>query len=158
MNAEKLNSWLGVTANIGVVVGIIFLALEVRQTRDAVMGATYQARASAQEEWGKWFAESDHIVHAVLRYSQSEFSSLSAEDQTRITSATEAALHKMDGIHYQYELGLVSEEYYETTFNQMMSVWAPRWNDTGVLDGGRVTLRPSFREEVEKHLDAELLK
>ncbi len=46
MNAEKLNSWLGVLAYIGVLVSIKFLALEVRQTRDAVMGATYLARAS----------------------------------------------------------------------------------------------------------------
>jgi hypothetical protein len=31
MNAEKLNSWIGVFANIGVVAGIVFLAVEVSQ-------------------------------------------------------------------------------------------------------------------------------
>ncbi len=36
MNAEKLNSWLGVLANIGVLVGIIFLAIEVRHSSNAV--------------------------------------------------------------------------------------------------------------------------
>ena len=36
MNSEKLNSWLGVLANIGVLVGIVFLAIEVRHSSNAV--------------------------------------------------------------------------------------------------------------------------
>ena len=158
MNAEKLNSWLGVLANFGVLVGIVFLALEVRQTRDAVMGATYLARASAQEEWGKWIADSDHIVQATLRYAEGEFSALSAEDQARLRSAVEAAFHRMDGIFYQYELGLLTDEYYETTFSRLMSVWVPRWKDTGFLDRGWIVPRPSFRAEIEKYLEDPLLQ
>ncbi len=157
MNAEKLNSWLGVLANFGVLVGIVFLALEVRQTRDAVMGATYLARASAQEEWGKWMADSDHVVQATLRYAEGEFSALSAEDQARLLSTVEAAFHRMDGIYYQYELGLLTDEYYETTFSRLMSVWVPRWKDTGFLDRGWIVPRPSFRAEIEKYSEDPLL-
>ena len=36
MNAEKLNSWLGVLANIGILAGVIFLAIEIRQSNVAV--------------------------------------------------------------------------------------------------------------------------
>ena len=36
MNTERLNSWLTLGANIGVFIGIVFLALEVRQTGDAL--------------------------------------------------------------------------------------------------------------------------
>ena len=36
MNIERLNSWLTLGANIGVFIGIVFLALEVRQTGDAL--------------------------------------------------------------------------------------------------------------------------
>ncbi len=158
MKAEKLNSWLGVLANIGVLVGIIFLALEVRQTRDAVMGATYLTRANAQEQWLMFIADSDHLSPAVQRYSEADYSTLSADDRARLKTAVEAPLHRLDSIFYQYELGLVTEEYYASTFSQMMSVWVPRWKDTGILDSGWVTLRPSFRKEVEKYLDDELLK
>ncbi len=158
MNAERLISWLGVTANVGVVVGIIFLALEVRQTRDAVLGATYLARASAQEEWGKYIAESDHAVEVIVRYGESDISELSAVDQARLYSLVEAAFHRMDGIYYQYELGLLTDEYYESTFNNLMSVWVPRWKDTGFLDRGWVVPRPSFQAEIDKHLDDPLLK
>jgi len=33
MNSGKLNDWLGLLANVGVVVGIIFLVLELQQNR-----------------------------------------------------------------------------------------------------------------------------
>ncbi len=36
MNTEKLNSWLGVLGNIGILVGIVFLAIEVRHSSNAV--------------------------------------------------------------------------------------------------------------------------
>ena len=158
MNAEKLNSWLSVVANIGVLIGIIFLAFEVRQTKDAVMGATYLTRANAQEEWLMYIADSDHLAPVIQRYSEADYSTLSVDDRTRLRTAVEAPLHRLDGIYYQYQLGLVTEEYYSSTFSQMMSIWVPRWKDTGILDSGWVTLRPSFRKEVEKYLDDELLK
>jgi hypothetical protein len=36
MKFDKLNEWLSVAANIGVVIGIIFLALEIRFARDSI--------------------------------------------------------------------------------------------------------------------------
>ena len=157
MNSEKLSSWLGVLANFGVLVGILFLAIEVRQTRDAVMGATYLARASAQEDWGKWVADSDHVVFATMRWADSEFSALSPEDQARLLPTVEAAFHRMDGIYYQYELGLLPEEYYETTFSRLMEVWVPRWKESGFLDRRWVVPRPSFQADIDKYLDDPLL-
>ena len=34
MNADRLNRWLSLVANVGVLVGIIFLAVEIRQNSD----------------------------------------------------------------------------------------------------------------------------
>jgi len=35
MNVDKLNSWLGVLASIGVLIGIVFLAIEIRHASNA---------------------------------------------------------------------------------------------------------------------------
>ena len=40
MKIEKLNTWLTLGANIGVLVGIVFLAVEVRQNSQATNAAT----------------------------------------------------------------------------------------------------------------------
>ncbi len=36
MNLEKVNQWLTLLASIGVLVGIVFLAIEMRNSSDAV--------------------------------------------------------------------------------------------------------------------------
>ena len=158
MDSDRLNRWLTLAANLGVIAGIVFFALEVRQTRDAVLGTTYLARASAQEEWGKYIADSDHVAKLITSYRDSDFSELPSVDQTRLYSLVEAAFHRMDGIYYQYELGLLTDEYYETTFSRMMSVWVPRWKDTGLLDRGWIVPRPSFQAEIDKYVAESLLK
>ena len=157
MKKTDLGNTLGILANVGVIAGIVFLALEVRQTRDAVLGATYLTRATAQEDWGKWIADSEYIVHASSRWAETDFTQLSAEDQQRLLAAVEAAFHRMDGIYYQYELGLLPQEYYETTFDQLMRVWVPRWNQSGFLSRGWIVPRPSFQIEIDKYWDDPLL-
>jgi hypothetical protein len=54
MNTEKFNSWLGIFANIGVLAGIVFLAMEVSQNSSeleqsravSTAQATFQLNAS----------------------------------------------------------------------------------------------------------------
>ena len=157
MKRTDLGQVVTIVANLGVIVGLLFVALEVRQTRDAVLGATYMARATSQEDWGKWVAESEYVVHAAQRWGESGFSELSQEDQIRLLPTVEAAFHRMDGIFYQYELGLLPEDYYQTTFGNLMQVWVPRWRDSGFLDRGWIVPRPSFQAEIDKYLNDPLL-
>ena len=156
MRKIDLGQALTVMANLGVIAGLFFVALEVRQTRDAVMGATYMARASAQEDWGKWVAESEHILHSAMRWGEADFRTLSEEDQFRLYNALEAAFLNLDGVFYQYELGLMPEDYYRTTFAGLMKVWVPRWKESGFLEHGWMIPRPSFQAEIEKYLDEPL--
>jgi hypothetical protein len=56
---------------------------------------------------------------------------------------------------YQYELGLLGDDYYENVFDAEMRFWVPRWRDQGLLDEMRQRgyIRPSFTREIEKYLD-----
>ena len=65
MNAEKLNSWLGVIANIGVLVGVIFLVVEVRQTTNAVRTNNVQSSLALGFESGSWLLDPE-FAHAWL--------------------------------------------------------------------------------------------
>jgi len=115
------------------------------------------ARSSAQEEWGKWVADSDHIGHAAMRWGDADFRTLSEEDQFRLYNAVEAAFLNLDGVFYQYELGLIPEDYYRTTFRGLMRIWVPRWRESGFLEKGWMVPRPSFQAEIEKYLDEPLV-
>lgn len=53
MDLKKLNIWLTLAANIGVLTGIIFLAIEIRQNSDAIRA---QTRAQLAEEVTELFS------------------------------------------------------------------------------------------------------
>ena len=43
MDTDKLNKWLSLSANVGVLVGIVFLAVEIRQNSKAQIRSTTRA-------------------------------------------------------------------------------------------------------------------
>ena len=61
MSIEKLNSWLSLTANFGVILGLIFLGIEISQSNKATIAATYQARISEIEASYQNAALSDYL-------------------------------------------------------------------------------------------------
>ena len=149
MNTEKINQWLTLSANIGVVAGIVFLGYELRLTRDALVGATYQQRTNMVENWD----------FSIANYAAvGDFAELSAEDKARLEGISVAAFNRMDNFYYQYELGLLSEEMYQHAFQAEMAMHVPRWVDMDLFNHPYVkrALRPTFQQEIMKYVDSEL--
>ncbi len=48
MNLDNLNKWLTLTANIGVIAGIAFLAVEIGQQRESIDRANIIAASTAE--------------------------------------------------------------------------------------------------------------
>jgi len=53
----KLGSWLSLAANIGVLAGVVFVAVEVRQTGDAVRTTNSQSSIELGNEVGAWLKD-----------------------------------------------------------------------------------------------------
>ena len=50
MNLDRLNQWLILAANLGVLTGIIFLSIEIRQNTLAIRGTAIQTAAALSRE------------------------------------------------------------------------------------------------------------
>ena len=50
MELDKLNRWLALAANIGVIAGIIFLAFEIRVNTRSTQAASIQAASALDQE------------------------------------------------------------------------------------------------------------
>ncbi len=156
MNSESVNRWLALAVNLSVVGGIILLALELRQTNDAILAAAYQERANSGMEWEKFVAESEYVAPAILHLQEvGNYDGLSPEENLRLYSMNFAAFHRLDGLHFQYQLGLLDQSYVDTWMKRMFEVWVPRWKATGFLEDFLIHMRPSFRAEVEKYIQGE---
>ena len=84
MNFEKLNNWLSLTANLGVLVGIIFLTYEIQQSNriatstteielrnqmGVINSAIYSDKELAEIEDQVWLGKTDFSTLETTRYS-----------------------------------------------------------------------------------------
>ncbi|MGB5257931.1 MAG: hypothetical protein WBN44_11805, partial [Woeseiaceae bacterium] len=51
MNQEKINGWLTLVANIGVLIGLGLLVFEIRQSNSLALAQIEQARSESLLQW-----------------------------------------------------------------------------------------------------------
>ncbi len=72
MNTERLNTWLSFTANIGVIFGLIFLAIELNQNSDLMRIQISQSRADAAMAANQSSFTSDYLPQIIVKVSAGE--------------------------------------------------------------------------------------
>ena len=158
MNKIDLGQVISILANIGVILGIVFLGIQIRQTNRAVAGAAYQARSLAIMERQDWLAESSNLASITLKVEVEGLNSLTELEKSRLDATALGQFYRIDGTYYQCELGLLDREYCGAVFDAEMRLWVPRWRDQGILQLQRQRgfIRPSFDLEIAKYVDGEL--
>ena len=152
---------ISILANLGVIAGLVLVALELRQTTDAVVGATYQARSETGMQWNLAVAGSELLTDVSMR--ARELDSLTPEDRMRLQTLSVAAYYRLDGYLFQSERGLLPKDSLNFQFKAEMQVWVPRWMNLGLLTTETEVvgtllqshMRPSFARQVLNFVDAE---
>ena len=119
MNSEKVNSWLSLVANFGVIAGLIFLGYEIRQN-------TTQLRSEASYSINEALSTlnagiySDPVFADIMIRGEADFSSLTPVERQQFVSfqfdRINLAIHyqalKEEGlsdIHFPYDQFLINE-------------------------------------------------
>ena len=68
MNMDNFNKWLAAVSNIGVLIGIVFLVVEIRQNTTAIESDTYWNRVSGAVDLRNPIVESDEFTSIFLEY------------------------------------------------------------------------------------------
>ena len=66
LDADKLNRWLTLGANLGVIAGIIFLGYELRQNNQLLVEEARLSMLENQKEWAYFVAAADNVSNAVI--------------------------------------------------------------------------------------------
>ena len=110
MDFEKLNRWLTLLANIGVLAGIVFLAIEINQNTNIMKaqtrGAVTQSILTLLE------MERDPLVVSGTRKLQSG-EALTFEESYFLENQANATVRQWEDSYYQYQAGLLDEAEYE---------------------------------------------
>lgn len=151
MKSSRVNEWLTLIANIAVVGGIIFLAIEVRQNNELLRSesrqtlvtndlASLEANFQNADVFAKLIAESE----------------MSAEDQLRLSFMFALDLRNREFEYFQYINGLLDEQTWLAyrhviLINHSTGLGRAWWDEIG-----RGIVDPDFAELVDQLLvDAE---
>jgi len=146
---------------IGVVITLIYLAIQIRQntrameeSRRLALAQTYQLRADALQDMLVRAANSEHVGPILAKLTEAGYpedigslDQLSPGERGRFRQWQIAQHVHWDNMFYQYQQGFLDEEYYREEFVVRVRRLAPVWRALGI-----VANRRSFDREIERLL------
>ena len=120
MDSDRLNRWLTLGANLGVLAGIVLILIELDQNAELMRSQIIQSRAeTAQEAW-RLVATSDHLAgirakRVQIGNDQEWVNSLNPEEFVRWQAWIFAMMHNVRGQLYQLDQGFLDRTFWDTT-------------------------------------------
>lgn len=148
---SKLNDHLTLAANLAVVAGIIFLAVQMAQNTRAVQSMTRDSIAEKQMEYYGWLANNRELAEVVVTATATGVDHLDPVEQRMWTGFAVAALREWENSHYQYQRGLFSAVEYEgrvANMRAMINTPGFRW----VWRNERDKFSAAFRDVIDGFL------
>ncbi|MDX1492023.1 MAG: hypothetical protein R3332_12115 [Pseudohongiellaceae bacterium] len=139
--------WMNLSASIAVILGIVFLGLEIRQNTDMMRSQTRDSISEKQMMFSEWVATEMDLADTIAKANLG----LPLEPGERVMHAYFLAgvWREWENSHYQFEQGLFDKGEFEPRMQRwretMLSPSIRRsWKQT------RMNYSPSFRVEVDK--------
>ena len=107
MNTDKLNSWLTLGANIGVVIGLALLVYEINQNTQMMQAQINQNRTDTAMSEQQAVYNSDYVPAMEVKISNGD--ELSEEELIRYEHIFRAFNRNMDNQFWQYNHGFLGE-------------------------------------------------
>jgi hypothetical protein len=121
MSVEKLNSWIGVVASIGVLFGLIFLAVEVRQANTMAQAQMADAMVAGHNELNLAIV-SDPQVARIFVVGLYEPDNLSDAEAVQFAALMRARVNQELRLRRMFELGFKSTEERQDEIRQIASM------------------------------------
>ncbi len=120
MESDRLNRWLTLGANVGVLIGIILLIIELDQNRDMMRAQIRnELTRGIQDVLGIALANQD-LADLLIRADTGE--SLSPAESLRVGIWEQSIFRYWENVHYQYRLGLYDESEFSRHRDAMLDV------------------------------------
>jgi len=150
LTADTLNRWLTLGANVGVLIGIVLLLMELNQTELMMRAQTRTELSNGIVEILHVSASNPQLASLIRRADDGE--ELSADEIQQYQHRSWALFRYLENIHYQYRLGLYDESEYLAQRN----AWGGYLNRSKAAVAAwckyRMTVAPEFRAEVDGQL------
>ena len=150
MNAESVNRWLTLGANVGILIGIMLLLLELEQNSTMMRGQTRNEVSSELINLMSQVVENRDIAELIDRANSGE--ELTPVESIQYEHREVAMFRYFENVHYQYRQGLYDESEFSTQREAWRRYASPArikfWCDY------RLTVSLEFRAEMDRLIAA----
>ncbi len=149
MNAEKLNDWLQIVGLFGVMASLVFVGLEMRQTREIAISQIYHSRADSERSNYSEAISSPAFLSGTAKLFAGSTDALTPEENVALVYHFMALLAYWENDHFQYQNGYLSDEHWAMTMQHMTCVFGSPfyWEMLGMQ------FRESFGDVIRQIVD-----
>ena len=131
MNSDRLNSWLALVANAGVVVGLLLLTYELREAQHFAETQAAVQRFDQMQLAQTEMAMSESLGRIRVKAKSDGVHSLTPEESYRLQRWEQSVVLRMRSQYVQYVRGYLDEATAEG-FVRAAAAQLPYWEDLGV--------------------------
>jgi len=147
MDVDRLNRWLTLGANVGVLLGLFFLIAELNQTGEMNRGETRNQVASELSELLRDVGNSPQLADLIVKAEHS--GELTDSEKLQYTRHILSMLRYFENVHYQYRQGLYDEEEFSTQKEAWRKVYASSKPVVAIWCDFRATFSNEYRREFD---------
>ena len=147
MDSDRLNRWLTLGANVGVLVGIILLIVELDQNREAVQAQTRSNLSQSIVDYMSLIASNSQLASLRRRIDGGEEATV--DEQYQYESITRALVRYWENVHYQYRQGLYDDEEFAAHREAIRDHLASSKALVEFWCGNRHAMSQEFAEEID---------
>ena len=131
MDSNKLNNWLTLGANVGVLIGLALLVYELRQAQHLAETESAVRRLEQIQAAQTQMALSDTLPAIRVKAQTSGAKSLTPVELFRLQYWERAVINRMSSQYILYERGYLDDRTAQQ-FVQTAANWLPYWEDLGL--------------------------
>lgn len=143
----KASDWMNLSASVAVIMGIVFLGLEIRQNTEMMRSQTRDAISEKQMMFSEWVAMEIELATTIAKVTAGE--PLTPGESVQHAYFLAGVWREWENSHYQFEQGLFDRDEFEPRMNR----WVSTMRVKAVRDAWvatRMNYSPSFRVEVDR--------
>jgi hypothetical protein len=119
VDTSKVNEWLQVVGMFGVIASLIFVGMEMKQTRQIALSSTYQTRSGATVESLIAAIGSPEFLSASAKVYSNKSDELTMQEAVAWEYFLGADMTLFENNHQQYEMGFLSEEHWQRNIAEL---------------------------------------
>ena len=112
MDSSKISDWLQIVGLFGVIVSLVFVGLQMKQSHEIALSSTYQARAQMTVDVNLVSSSTPEFTSGTAKLYAGEINKITPQELVALEYNFGANMSLFENIHFQYESGYLPEEHW----------------------------------------------